>query len=44
VGDRMIRVVLVLHVYIRGYMYMEVLRIFTSLLSLCAILGNVGLQ
>jgi hypothetical protein len=29
VGDRMIRVVLVLHVYIQGYMYMGVLKNFT---------------
>jgi hypothetical protein len=30
VGDRMIRVVLVLHVYIQGYMYMGVLRLLLS--------------
>jgi hypothetical protein len=41
-GDRMIRVVLVLHVYIQGYMYMGVL--ILSAFVVCYIWGIVGLQ
>jgi hypothetical protein len=36
-GRMMIRVVLVLHVRIRGYMYMEVLRILLSAFIVCYI-------
>jgi hypothetical protein len=39
-GDRMIRVVLLLHVYIRGYMYMGVLKILLTAFIVCHILGN----
>jgi hypothetical protein len=44
VGDRMIQVVLVLHVYIRGYMYMGVLRILLTAFVVCYIGEIVGLQ
>jgi hypothetical protein len=38
----MIRVVLVLHVRIQGYMYMGVLRIFSSYFIVCYIWGMLG--
>jgi hypothetical protein len=37
VGDMTIRVVLVLHVHIRGYMYMKVLRILITAFIVCYI-------
>jgi hypothetical protein len=40
-GDRMIRVVLVLHVYIRGYMYMGVLRILLSYFHCVSYIGEL---
>jgi hypothetical protein len=44
VGDMIIRVVLVLHVRIRGYMYMEVLRILLPAFIVCYNWGIIGLQ